>query len=479
MKKPINSAGSGLSRRDFIRAMGGCAAVSQVSLLSTVLNLSLMRSAAAAFDATGYKALVCVFLPGGLDTYNLLVPTTDDAGGAGPYDDYAAVRGAIALPPEQLLGITDARDNRGYGLHHRLPGLHQLYLQGNLGFVANVGSMIEPVGDKDSYKDARLPLGLFSHSDQQRHWQTSVPQSRTQITGWCGRMADILSETVNANDAIAMNISVAGLNILETGESLSPYVVSTDGAIVLNGYGGTNAANRILTQSTDSLLGETYANLLKETHSRIRRQAIESATVYNDATEGVTFSEGVTARLNATNLGQQLLQVAKAIGSNVALGQDRQVFFVSRGGWDNHSSLLANLDGRLPELDDALSAFYEATVELGMANDVVTFGATEFGRTLTPNTNNGSDHAWGGNQIIMGGDVNGGRLFGSYPDSMAPGNSLDAGRGRMIPTTAVDEVSAELAMWFGIANDETLASILPNIRNFLAADAPPPLGMFG
>ncbi len=485
MKKTKITRGQGQTRRDFLRTMGGCAALG-TPLLSTLLNLSLVRSAAAETDTSGYKALVCVFLFGGIDSYNILVPIDGDAS-SGPYGDYLAARGTIesggiGLDSGTLHEILDPTDGRKYGLHVLMPELQQLYEYNNLCFVTNTGPLIEPVGDKNSYRDFRLPLGLFSHSDQQRHWQTSTPQSRTEITGWAGRMADVLNDTYTIPPDIPMNISVAGLNILETGEGIAPYVISrSSGAIELNGYEGPGSANEILTQSTDSLLGQTYANLLKQTHARLRGQTIDTAVDYNAAVDAVTFSEGIENALTEPgtgSLGDQLLQVARAIGARDTLSKGRQVFFVSLGGWDNHTNLLSNLNNRLPQVSKALKAFYDATVDLRVASDVTTFTASDFARTLSPNTNAGSDHAWGGNYIVMGGGVNGGRLFGSYPQSLAPGNDLDTGRGRLIPTTSVDEYAAELAMWFGIGNDDTLEAILPNIRNFLSAGSPPPLGMF-
>lgn len=479
MKKTKANSNVQLTRRALLRGMGGCAAMSTIPLMSTALNLSLMRSAVASVDTSGYKALVCVFLFGGIDSYNMLIPTDD----GGPYDDYLSVRGGIGggglgLDRTTLHGISDSLTGASYGLHPELAGLQQLYNQGDLTFVANVGSLIEPVGDKSSYRDYRLPLGLYSHSDQQRHWQTSTPQSRTEITGWAGRMADLLQADTNSNPTISMNLSMGGLNILETGEGVAPYVVSSNGAIVLNRYGSTGTSDRILTQSTDSLLGQTYSNLLKQTFSRQRGQAIDAAVGYNDAINAVTFSEGIEEAFSAGGgLGSQLLQVARAIGARSTLGQQRQIFFVTLGGWDNHASLLTNQATRLPALNNALKAFYDATVDLGVANDVTSFTASDFGRTLTPNSNIGSDHAWGGNHIVMGGAVNGGQLYGSYPESLALGNPLDTGRGRLIPTTSVDEMAAEMAMWYGIGNDADLQAVLPNIRNFLSSGAPAPLGI--
>jgi len=484
MSKTKVTSGSGLSRRDFMRISGGCAALTETSLLATLLNLSLIRSAAAAIDTSGYKALVCVFLHGGIDSYNVLVPTTDP--GNDPYADYALARGNLALDPTSVLGITDPTDNRGYGLHPELGDLQSLYEDGNLAFIANVGSLLEPVLPETYRNGARLPLGLYSHNDQQRHWQTSTPQSRTQITGWVGRMADILSDSVNRNPTISMNIAIEHLNILQTGDGIVPYVVDDrNGAELLRGYGGTNPMDQILTGAVDSFLEQSYVNLLKSTYAGMSRQAIDAAVEYNAQTEiveailvnPVTGIPDTVDILRSTSLGRQLLQAALAIGAHGALDQDRQVFFTERGGWDHHSNLLTNQGNLLREVNAALKAFYDTLSFLGLANDVVTFTASDFARTLSANSSNGSDHAWGGNHIVMGGAVQGGRLYGTYPDSLAPGSSLDVGRGRLIPTTSVDQYAAELAMWFGLENDGNLETILPNIRNFHAAsDTSPPLG---
>jgi uncharacterized protein (DUF1501 family) len=462
-----------LTRRDILRTFGACAALTQTSLLSTVLNLSLPRPAVAAIDTSGYKALVCLFFHGGIDSYNIVVPTGGD-----PYADYVLARGNLALDQANLHGISDPSDGRTYGLHPGLGELQALYTAGNLAFVTNVGSLVEPV-EPETYKNgAHLPLGLFSHSDQQRHWQTATPQSRTQITGWFGRMADVLGDSVNRNPTISMNIATGSLNILQTGHTTVPYVVGDkNGAEVLAGYGATNPMGVILTGATDSFLEQSYADLLKRMHARLNRLAIDAAVDYNNATQDVEFSPGVTGILQGSHIGRQFLQVAKAIGARQTLDQDRQLFFVEGHGWDHHTDLLYNQGSMLPEVSQVLNAFYNATMELGVENDVLTFTASDFARTLTANSNNGSDHAWGGNHIVLGGSVNGGRLFGTYPDSLAPGNSLDMGRGRLIPTLSVDEYAAEMAMWFGLENDATLETILPNLRNFYSSsETLPPLG---
>ncbi len=455
------------SRRQFLYGLGtGCAALTQSAALSTLLNLSLTRSAAAAIDVSGYKALVCIFLFGGIDTYNVLVPGEPDE-----YADYVTARSTLALPEAGLHSINNPLEGgRVFNLHPGLGDLVDLYNDGNLAFVANVGSLIEPVDYSTYGNSARLPLGLYSHSDQQRHWQTSTPQSRTEITGWLGRMADILSDTVNQNEAISMNIAIDRLNILQTGDQIIPYVVDDkNGAQILNGYGGGSEQDLILTETTDSFLQQNYTNLFKSTHRKFRAGAIDAADSYNNATSEIEeqLSGATVTDLKSTSLGQQLLQVALAIGARTELEQTRQVFFASRGGWDNHAGLIGIQAALLPQVGSALKAFYTALVELGVENDVVTYTASDFARTLNANSNEGSDHAWGGNHIVMGGSVDGGNIFGQYPVTLDPVlNQLDVGRGRLIPTTSVDSYTAEMARWFGIDNDSVLETIIPNIRNF-------------
>ena len=467
MKKDSSVQVPSISRREFLRRSGGCAALTSVSLLSTILTLKMTRTAAAAqSDGSGYKALVCVFQHGGNDSYNMLTPYE-----IGEYNDYLSVRSNLALPWESLLPITDA-SGRLFGIHPGMIEVSELYGEGKLAFLANVGSLVEPT-DLNSYKSKlNLPLGLFSHSDQQRHWQTSVPQSRAQVTGWAGRMADALTDSSNRNPTVSMNIALNHVNIFQTGEHVIPYVIQDSGATTLNGYQAANAQDRILTRVTDSLLEETYGDLLEKTHVSIRDNSIDAAIDFNNAINAVSL----TTPFPFTKLGQQLAMVARTIAVRHTLGQTRQVFFVDLGGWDHHDEVLNNQAILLPQVSGALKAFYDATVELGVASDVTTFTASDFGRTLSSN-GNGSDHAWGGNHIIMGGSVAGRRVHGIYPSSLALGNPLDTGRGRLIPTTSVDEYNAELAMWFGIPNDDGLEVILPNIRNFYAqGSSAPPIG---
>ncbi len=435
-----------------------------------MLQLQAVNSAVAAQAAPGgFKALVCIFLHGGIDSYNVVCPLEPQE-----YDDYRTVRSNLALnydpndpDNDDVHEITDATSGRKFGMHHGLPKLAGLFRDGKMAILANVGSLVERT-DMSSYQARRnLPLGLYSHSDMIRHWQTSVPQSRVQLTGWAGRMADILMDRVNANAKVSMNIALNEINIFETGDKVVPYVIQDTGATKLYGYRGRWKPDRVLTDATDRLLAATYRDLLEKTHAQTRRTAIDAAIAFNNATQNVTLN----TPFPNTYLGRQLKMVAKTIGAHAGLGHERQIFFISRGGWDHHANLIGRQNAMLPEVDGALHAFYTALVELGVQSDVVTFTASDFARTLSSN-GKGSDHAWGGNHMIIGDSVLGGRVFGDYPTSLALGNTLDTGRGRLIPTTSVDEYAAELALWYGATNSD-LDTILPNIRNFYTGGGSP------
>jgi uncharacterized protein (DUF1501 family) len=465
----------GISRRDFIRASSGYAALASASLTSSALGLGMVDSAAAAIPTDGYKALVCIFLNGGADSFNLLVPTNDVE-----YTDYQTARGSLALPKEELLGIGDGADaSRSYGLHPGLAEMRGLYESGNLAFVANVGTLVEPIDLAGFFDNQQRPLGLYSHNDQRGHWQSADPRSRNSRTGWVGRMTEIFAASGGSNSSLFANIAVGATTLLQTGSMVSPYVItSLSGVKPMAGYGAAGSGNGldgVYTAATDQLLAAAYPDLLRKTYADNTAGAIDAAFEYQAATAGVN----IETPFPATVIGGALQQVAKAISARAALGQNRQVFFVNMPGWDHHDNLITGMGSLVPQLSQAMQAFYNATAELGVSDRVVSFTASDFGRTLSSN-GDGSDHAWGGNQMVMGGAVNGGALYGAYPESLVLGNDLDVGRGRLIPTTSTDEYNAELARWFGILNDDHLEAILPNIRNFYAPDATGyPLGMLG
>lgn len=456
-----------ISRRQFI-GQASCAAVGSTALFNTLLNLRMVSTAAAQTIGNDYRALVCLFFGGGNDSFNMLVPRGN---ASHEYPEYAAIRADLALPQASLLPLNALNSmNRVLGLHPSMAGLQGLFENGKAAFVSNVGTLVERI-TKHQYENdlVPVPLGLYSHSDQIEQWQTSVPETSSPI-GWGGRTADLL-HSLNDNDVISMNISLSGNNVFQAGRDVIEYAISDDGSIGLDGYEGTwnNAAARAT--AIDSQLGLTYQNLFEQTFAKSSRGAIDAHYGFMAA---INAQPPLTTVFPSTYLGSQLRMIARVIAARGALGMKRQTFFVMRGGWDHHDEVINNQQVMLGEVSDAVTAFYNATVELGIANGVTLFTASDFGRTLTSN-GAGSDHAWGGNHFVVGGAVNGRRVFGQYPD-LFEDNALDTGRGRIIPTTAVDEYFAELALWMGV-DPVNLSTVLPNIGRFYTPGSPNnPLG---
>jgi uncharacterized protein (DUF1501 family) len=468
-----------VSRRRFL-GEASCASISALPLLSTLLNLRLTESLsqAAAPPASEYRALVCVMLGGGNDSFNMLVPREPSA-----YAAYQAARSDLALPPEQLIDIHPL-NTTPFAVHHGMPELASLFDQGTAAFIANVGTLVEPVSNRRQVEQnlKRLPLGLYSHSDQLEQWQTSVPHSRTG-TGWAGRMAEILGD-LNANQVVPMNISVDGSNPWQTGRGVAEYAIRPEGAVAMTSYNPdfSNASNAALEQAVsaaiDSQLALTYTNLLEQTLITRKRAALDAYALFSSATSAPLPAQ---ASFPNTTLGNQLRMVAQTIQGRSGLGVKRQTFFVQWTGWDHHSEVLEGQAAMLPEVSAALAAFYNALALLGVENQVTLFTASDFGRTLTSNSR-GSDHAWGGNQIVLGGAVQGQKIYGQFPslavnpDSGPEVNPLDTGRGRFIPTTSVDSFFAEMALWMGVSQTD-LPLIFPNIGNFYSPNSStPPIG---
>lgn len=476
--------------------------MTNTSIMSTLLNLQATKAMAAENGAGGYKAMVCLFLFGGNDSYNMLVPRNNASNSINgrEYDDYASVRGGydngqgsnpggLALLESDLLAINDPENlsNRSFGLHPGLGhsadgnkglngGIAKLYNDKKVAFISNIGTLIDRTSRQDYDNRANLPLGLFSHADLQRHWMTGVPDTRSQTTGWGGRMADLLQST-NQNENVSMNISINGVNIFQTGGDVIPYNIGQNGATQVSAYSGGGRADQIFQRSIDNQLGQNYANLLSKSFAEIHRGSIDAAIEFNTQVDTVELQ----TNFHEDSLSQRFKKIAQVIGASSLLQQTRQVFFVSIGGWDNHADLLDAQQNNLPQVSRALSSFYEAMEELQCENDVITFTASDFARTLGTN-GQGSDHAWGGNHLIMGGGIDGGKIFGEYPSSLLNpldptyGN-LNLGRGRLIPTTSVDEFAAEMAMWFGVNNEQDLKTVLPNIGSFYDYQAgSPPIG---
>ena len=442
----------GITRRRFL-GQASCAAVGTTALFNTVLNMGMLNTLAC--DEPNYKGLVCLFLSGGIDSFNLVVPR-----GPAEYTEYATVRSDLALQQADLLPIQPATpDGRDYGLHPNVGELQSLFQAGSLALVANVGTLVEPTTlQQYRNRSVGLPLGLFSHSDQAMHWQTSLPDQRTAV-GWAGRMADILQEG-NCNQNISMNISLAGSNVFQTGAQTAHYTIGENGSIGLRDYGELWPEAQVRTEAIDGLLGLIYQNLFEKTYAARMRGAIDAHIVFSEAIESLP---PLQTQFSDTSLSRRFRMIALTIAAREALGMRRQTFFVEAGGWDHHDEVLVNQENMLPTISAALSEFHSALVELGVADRVTTFTASDFGRTLSSN-GRGSDHAWGGNHLVMGGAVRGGDIYGSFP-SLHLGNPLDTGRGRLIPTTSCDELFADLALWFGVPAPD-IELVLPNIGRF-------------
>ena len=459
-----------LSRRRFIGQC--CAAVGATGMLSALAQLRLIGALAA--DATtaasDYKALVCLFLYGGNDSNNLLIPY-DSAS----YADYAAARTLLAIPQANLLPITSkAADplGRKFSLHPSVPELQTLFGNGNLAFLANTGTLVAPVTlSQYTSGTASLPPQLFSHADQQVQWQSSVPDKPFQ-SGWGGRLADMVN-ALNSNSKISMSISVAGQNSFQVGNTVSQYAVSTNGAIALTGATGSTL-NTSRTAAQTNVLNINEANLFEAAFGAGTVGAISDSSLL---TSILTSAPAIQTKFPTTTVGSQLSMIAKLISAAPQLGLKRQIFFASLGGWDLHSDQLPAQASLFQQISQGLSAFNSATAELGVSKQVTTFTASDFSRTFNTNgadtATAGSDHGWGSHHMIMGGAVQGGSIYGSVP-VLKLGSANDTGRGRWIPTTSVDEYSATLASWFGVSATN-LPTVLPNIGRF----AMPNLGFMG
>jgi uncharacterized protein (DUF1501 family) len=452
----------GVTRRQFLRG-SVCTAVGMTSLFSTAFDL---RRIAAAADLTGdYKALVCIFQYGGNDSNNVLIPR-----GTG-YNAYAAARGTLALPSASLLPITPLSGAGGgtWGLHPSLTGLRNLFNQQHMGLIANVGPLVAPV-TKSEYDagTAALPPQLFSHSDQTVHWQTSLPDQPVR-SGWGGRVADLM-QSLNTGSQISMSISLAGNNTFQVGNAVTQYQVSPGGTVGLGWYYDGNQWNHPQSTAVRSLIAQSYGNLFQRGYRDVFQRALDQDRILSAALDAAPH---LTTVFPDTDLGSQLAMIARLISVREALGLRRQVFFCATGGYDTHDGQVgataqvgAHAD-LLTELDGALSAFYAATVEMSVANSVTAFTASDFGRTYE-NNGEGSDHGWGSHHLVLGGAVSGGRIYGTLP-TLAIDGPDDSGDGRWIPTTSVDEYSATLARWFGVAPSD-LSLVFPNLGRFNTPD---------
>jgi uncharacterized protein (DUF1501 family) len=480
-----------LSRRTFLKQLN-CAAVGSSAILNTLLNLRLANTVAAQSLPLDNKALVCLFFSGGCDSFNLLVPYEQSR-----YNTYAITRGAfgsdggLALDRNALRQL--AAPANDFALHPSCANLQAMANgTGNfagkkrLAFIANIGTLIQPItktqfNNWENGNDFALPVpkALFSHSDQIEQWQTAVPQGLTQLAGWAGRCADVLHSYYNSG-ATSMSISLGGNNIFQVGNSTQQFVITPYGSLSFDGDTGgvTNNPFQLKNSGLRSTLDQHYTNLLTESFSQLTKQSDGMQLLFQTQFDSANADLGgaVDALFPPGNyLATTLKAVVKTIKIRAALGLKRQTFFINYGGWDHHGELLQTQAGMLAGVDAALGAYQQALEMLGLANDAITFTASDFGRTLRSN-GRGTDHAWGGNALVFGGPVDGGKIFGTYPDLTLDGPSDVGQGGRMLPSTAVDLYFAEMLRWFGVTSGN-MNYVLPNIANFWnPSSANAPLG---
>jgi uncharacterized protein (DUF1501 family) len=479
-----------ITRRQFLRR-AACAAVGTVAMTSTIRDLRFMNAAVAQSNIPpgDYKALVCIFLAGGNDANNLIIPTLTSE-----YNNYASIRtDVLALPQSSVLSLNGYTDPAGhtFGLHPACPELKTLFTEGKLACLFNTGTLVYPM-TRAQYQGGILqkPPQLFSHADQVTQWQTSIPD-QPALTGWGGRCADLLN-SVNTNAPISLSVSLAGANTFEVGNIVSQYSVSTGGAISLTGVSGSRLA------ALTNILGLPYPNMQAQAYANVAAHSINTGALLNNAITNsaptnfwsIPFPQNISVpnggTVNNSTLSAQLKMVARLIEAGKrdagnptnGFGMRRQIFFCQVGGYDLHSGQTpgpgSTITGAhaslLAELSQSMLVFQRAMEQLNLANSVTTFTASDFGRTF-PCNGQGSDHGWGSHHLIMGGtgdlvtgSVKGGQTYGKFP-ALAINGPDDTSTGRWIPTTAIDQYFATLATWFGV-DSGNLSTVFPNIGRF-------------
>ncbi len=500
------------TRRDFLR-QSACASLGITGLVNALAQMRLMTAAMAQLPPSSeYKAIICLFLNGGNDSNNLLVPA-GTAASSGLRADYEAGRGILAIPSGDLHALNVPTTTRAFNLHHggtKYPlGVHNeasaiagLFNSGDLAFISNVGTLAHPFANRSEYLSfpAKRPIQLFSHSDQQSQWQSSV-SDKPFTSGWGGRATDLLHSSYNAaTSKVSMSISLAGINSFQVGTAggVAQYVLGREGTLPIVGFNGLNGDNNpydlaalpaapgggtptykdtpegVRLKMFDDIMKYTYGNLHEKeygrilTNSRKTEETVGGAILAANGTS-VNFDSIFNGAGATTSLAAQLKMIAKLIAGRSHLGNNRQIFFCQVGGYDTHTSLISAHTTLIRELNNSLNAFSTTLKALGVWDNVVTFTASDFNRTFTPNASQGSDHGWGGHALVMGGSVNGGDIYGHYPTlktgAVTGSIDVDAGRGRWIPSTSVDQYSSVLAKWMGVPSS-SMEAMFPNLERF-------------
>lgn len=445
------------TRRNFLRRTGAAMGLMGAQHLGALNAL--------AQSSSNYRALVCVFLFGGNDGFNTVVPM-DTSG----YNAYKSIRGSLALPTgsAQLLPVTTSTGAQ-FGLNGGLSQLQPLWAQKKLGAIVNMGLLVAPVSRAQYLSNAApLPSNLFSHSDQTNQMQSGVPSSGGG-SGWAGRVADAVQAT-NGAASFPASVSMAGPVLFCTGNQVQSASLIPGFDLTMNGMNlwPASAAAAKKTAFQEILTFDSGMAMVQSAN-----KVMSDAVNLNAILKGLTANAGINTVFPGTSIGNQLKEVAKIIKLRTTTGMSRQVFFCSVGGFDTHSAQDWGHWDLLRNVGDAMRAFYDATVELGIPDSVTAFTASEFGRTLQP-SGTGTDHGWGSHHLIMGGALKGGEIYGTFPTYALSGPDDTANRGAMIPTTSTDQFGATLAKWFGVPA-ASMATVFPNIGNFAVKD----LGFLG
>jgi uncharacterized protein (DUF1501 family) len=443
--------------------------------MSSLINMrainamSLENSSTAACN--DHKVLVCLFNSGGLDAYNMLVPM-----GTSEYNTYKSVRSNQALPLSELRVINPLNSGgRSFGLHPSMPKIQELFNNGNLAFISNIGALVAPMTKSEYFNEKVVsPFGLFSHSDQQMIWQTGFADKRDG-SGWAGRISDLLN-SCNANVNIPMNISFSGSNILQTGLNNVEFSIYADNPTngIESDYVNPQYGwwlERLKKKSLTNILDATYLNVFERTFKNTLSKSRAGVEVINQAINTAPKFEN---KFSDTYLSNSFKVAAQMISNHMVMGSQRQIFFIDYGGWDHHDELLESQAEMLTEMDTAISEFQSALNSINKQNNVITFSISEFSRTLTSN-GNGTDHAWGTHVFALGGPVFGQKIYGEFPESLALNGSREVGGGVFVPKIAAEEYFAELALWFGVS-PSSLNELYPNLKNFYSANGTKPIG---